>query len=142
SPTSSKKIVPPLACSNRPILRSCAPVKAPFSCPNNSLSSNVGESAALWTVTNFALLRRLKLWIACAASSFPVPLSSSIKTFAAEAQIGQDKIDMFALENVHGAGNVTRHVNVVIVLEQAAQSVPRMFFVINDQDDGLNGIHE
>src|SRR5437660_759758 len=31
SATSSRKIVPPFACSNRPIRRSCAPVNAPFS---------------------------------------------------------------------------------------------------------------
>src|SRR5881394_655250 len=73
---------------------------------------------------------------------FQRPINQLHAVFAAEAQIGQDKIDMFALENAHGAGNDTRHVNVVIVLEQAAQSVPRMFFVINDQDDGLDGIHE
>src|SRR6266566_2605686 len=58
SDTSSRKSVPPLACSNRPMRRSCAPVNAPFSCPNNSLSSNCGESAAQCTTTNFALLRR------------------------------------------------------------------------------------
>ena len=82
SPISSRKIVPPFACSKRPIRRSCAPVNAPRSCPNNSLSSSCGDNAAQCTVTNFALFRRLKLWIACAASSFPVPLSPSMRTFA------------------------------------------------------------
>ena len=38
SPTSSKKIVPPSATSKYPFLELAAPVKAPFSCPNNSES--------------------------------------------------------------------------------------------------------
>ena len=38
SATSSKKIVPPSATSKYPFLLSCAPVKDPFSWPNNSLS--------------------------------------------------------------------------------------------------------
>ncbi len=42
---------PPCACSNRPMRRSCAPVNAPRSCPNNSLSSRVADSAAQCTVT-------------------------------------------------------------------------------------------
>ena len=49
---------------------------------------------------------------------------------------------MFAFENIHGAGNVAGHVNIVVVFEQPAQSVARMFFVINDKDDGLDRIHE
>src|ERR1035438_7484039 len=39
SPISSRNTVPPSAISNFPFLRYCAPVKAPFSWPNNSLSS-------------------------------------------------------------------------------------------------------
>ena len=38
SPISSRKIVPLFAASKYPFLVSFAPVKAPFSCPNNSLS--------------------------------------------------------------------------------------------------------
>ena len=49
---------------------------------------------------------------------------------------------MFAFENIHGAGNVAGHVNIVVVFEQPAQSVARMFFVINDKDDRLDRIHE
>jgi hypothetical protein len=52
SPISSKKMVPPPAASKRPIRRSTAPVKAPFSCPNSSLSKSCGESAAQLIDTN------------------------------------------------------------------------------------------
>ena len=43
--------MPPSATSNLPFLRYCAPVNAPFSCPNNSLSSSVSVSAPQWIVT-------------------------------------------------------------------------------------------
>ncbi|KFE58476.1 hypothetical protein DB31_6275 [Hyalangium minutum] len=39
SPTSSRKRVPPCAASKAPVRRVSAPVKAPFSWPNSSLSS-------------------------------------------------------------------------------------------------------
>src|SRR5438132_1457541 len=40
SPTSSRKIVPPSACSNLPARSCTAPVNEPFIWPNNSLSIN------------------------------------------------------------------------------------------------------
>ena len=46
SPISSRKIVPPSASSTRPCFCLRAPVKAPFSCPNNSLSSSSSGMAA------------------------------------------------------------------------------------------------
>jgi len=55
--TSSRKIVPLFASSNRPSRRSAAPVNAPFSCPNSSLSSSVSVIAAQLTAMN-ALPRR------------------------------------------------------------------------------------
>ena len=82
SPISSRNRVPPSASSKRPMRFSIAPVKEPFSCPNSSLSSTVGASAAQCTVTSFAFGRPLRLWIACATSSLPVPLSPSISTVA------------------------------------------------------------
>src|SRR6059058_1746650 len=104
SDTSSRKSVPPLACSNRPMRRSCAPVNAPFSCPNNSLSRSCGESAAQCTATNFALLRRLKLWIACAANSLPVPLSP-------DKHIGRRGCDLpDGIEHFMQRGRVTQDV--------------------------------
>ena len=51
SPISSRKMVPPSACSNRPTRRSLAPVNAPFSWPKSSLSRSCGLSAAQWTAT-------------------------------------------------------------------------------------------
>jgi hypothetical protein len=48
SPTSSRKIVPPETCSNLPMRRRSAPVKAPFSWPNSSLSSRFSGMAALF----------------------------------------------------------------------------------------------
>ena len=41
SPISSRNRVPPLHCSNLPMRRRSAPVKAPFSWPNSSLSSRL-----------------------------------------------------------------------------------------------------
>jgi len=80
SPISSRNSVPPSASSKRPSRRSAAPVKAPFSWPNSSLSSNVSGSAPTFTAMNGLLRRGLSLWIARATSSLPVPLSPSIST--------------------------------------------------------------
>ena len=52
SPTSSRNSVPPSASSKRPSLRLMAPVKAPFSWPNSSVSSSVSASAPQLTLTN------------------------------------------------------------------------------------------
>ena len=51
SPISSRKSVPPLACSKRPIRWRSAPVKAPRSWPKSSDSSSVSGSAAQLTLT-------------------------------------------------------------------------------------------
>ena len=45
-PISSRNKVPRPTSWNRPDLAECAPVKTPFSCPNNSLSSNGPGRAA------------------------------------------------------------------------------------------------
>ena len=52
SPISSRKSVPPWASSNWPSRRCSAPVNAPFSWPNSSLSSSVSGMAAQLTATN------------------------------------------------------------------------------------------
>ena len=57
--------------------------------------------------------------------------------FAAEAEIGEEHIDLLALEQVHRAGDVGGDVYVVIVFEQTPQSVARMLLIVNDQDNGL-----
>ena len=46
SPISSRNSVPPFAASKKPTLRRSAPVNAPFSWPNSSLSSSDSGSAA------------------------------------------------------------------------------------------------
>ena len=51
SPISSRKSVERSAISNRPTCRDSAPVKAPFSRPNNSLSMSPDGSAAQLTRT-------------------------------------------------------------------------------------------
>ncbi len=55
------------------IARRPAPVKAPFSCPNSSLSISSRGIAAVLTATNGPALRAPSWWIASATSSLPVP---------------------------------------------------------------------
>ena len=52
SPISSRNKVPPAASSNFPFFCATAPVNAPLSCPNNSLSRRLSGSAAQLTGTN------------------------------------------------------------------------------------------
>ena len=82
SPISSKNNVPPLACSNRPILLSTAPVNEPFSCPNNSDSTNSLGISAIFKAINGISCLGLFLWSDFAINSFPVPDSPCIRTVA------------------------------------------------------------
>src|SRR6267378_178642 len=82
SPTSSRKRVPWCASSNRPILVCVAPVKAPRSWPNISLSTRSRGIAAQFTRTNGFSRRGLASWIALATSSLPVPDSPVMSTRA------------------------------------------------------------
>ena len=72
--------MPPSAISKRPCRMPTAPVNAPFSWPNNSLSTSVGGSAAQLTLTSGRACRRLRSWIARANSSLPVPVGPSSRT--------------------------------------------------------------
>src|SRR5467141_1813621 len=80
SPISSRNRVPPSAASNLPSRRATAPVNAPFSWPNSSLSTSSRENAAQLTGMNGPLARGLRLWIARApdhsgkASAFEIHL--------------------------------------------------------------------
>ncbi len=85
SPTSSRKNVPPSASSIRPRWRAWAPVKAPFSCPNSSLSSRFSDRAAQLMATNGPAARPLQRCSARAATSLPLPLSPSSSTVASVA---------------------------------------------------------
>ena len=80
SPISSRNSVPPSAASKRPIRRSRAPVKAPFSCPKSSDATSADGIAAQFTRMNAREDRGDRLWIALAISSFPVPVSPRINT--------------------------------------------------------------
>ena len=80
SPTSSRNIVPLSASSKRPLRCSVAPVNAPFSWPNSSLSTNSRGSAAQFTLTSGWVLRLLRLWMARTNNSLPVPVSPWINT--------------------------------------------------------------
>ncbi len=75
SEISSRKIVPPWASSRRPRLALMAPVKAPFTWPNNSLSRSVSVRAPQSMGRKGRSLRELLSWINLARSSLPVPLS-------------------------------------------------------------------
>ena len=72
--------MPPLAAAKSPSRRRSAPVNAPFSWPKSSDSSSVSGTAAQFTATNRPPRRGLAQWMACATSSFPVPLSPSSST--------------------------------------------------------------
>ena len=63
--------MPPSASSNRPMRRAIAPVKAPFSWPNSSLSTSPAGRAAQLTLISGLAARRLVEWIARAISSLP-----------------------------------------------------------------------
>ena len=75
SPISSRNSVPRCASSKRPGLRAAAPVNAPFSWPNSSVSSSVSGIAAQLIATNGPSARGLSACSARANSSLPVPLS-------------------------------------------------------------------
>ena len=77
--------MPPSASSTLPGLRETAPVKAPFSCPNSSLSRSPSGIAAQLIATSGPAARLLARWTACATSSFPVPLSPRTRIVASEA---------------------------------------------------------
>ena len=80
SPTSSRNSVPPFANSRSPCFCWRASVKAPFSCPKSSDSSNSRGIAAQFTSSMGFSRRAESSWIQCAMSSFPVPLSPSMST--------------------------------------------------------------
>ncbi len=77
SPISSRNRVPPRAALTRPSRRARAPVKAPFSCPNSSLSNRLSVSPEHSTGTKAPSRRALPSWMARATSSLPVPDSPS-----------------------------------------------------------------
>ena len=84
SPISSRKRVPPSACSKRPRRIAWAPVKAPRSWPKSSLSSRSLGIAAVLIAMNAFGARGLWRCSARATNSLPVPDSPLISTVAWE----------------------------------------------------------
>ena len=80
SPISSRNSVPWLALSNFPLRSAVAPVKAPRTCPNISLSMSSAGMAAQLTWTKERGRRGDSAWMARAISSLPVPRSPEIRT--------------------------------------------------------------
>ena len=88
--------MPVWAASNRPVRLSMAPVNAPRTWPNSSLSSRLSLRAPQLTRTKGPLARGLRRWIAVAISSLPVPVSPSSSTEALErATCRVMRIDLF-----------------------------------------------
>jgi hypothetical protein len=80
SPSSSRKSVPVVAASNLPFRSPTAPVNAPLTCPNISLSiSSLGMAAQLSSMKGRSR-RGERAWMAPAMSSLPVPLSPAMST--------------------------------------------------------------
>ena len=77
---SSRNSVPPSASRNLPGLSVVAPVKAPLTWPNSSLSSRFSGSAPQATSTNGPPLRPPAACRARAVIVLPVPLSPRINT--------------------------------------------------------------
>ena len=82
SPTSSRKSVPPSAAATLPAASRTAPVNAPRTWPNRSLSSRSGLRLGQLTVTNGPSARLLQAWRARARTPLPVPFSPRIRTAA------------------------------------------------------------
>ncbi len=76
--------MPPWASSKAPLRFTAAPVKAPFSWPNSSLSISCGEMAAQLMGMKGLSARREHSWTARATSSLPVPDSPRMATVAVE----------------------------------------------------------
>ncbi|MNE12339.1 hypothetical protein D3C80_1051330 [compost metagenome] len=79
---SSRNRVPPLANSNLPMRRLLAPVKAPASWPNSSLSTTDSASAPALIATNGPSRRADRSCRARATTSLPLPVSPRISTSA------------------------------------------------------------
>src|ERR1039458_3865417 len=78
SPISSRNTTPPSATSSRPFFCTAAPVNAPRSCPNKSLSSRDSGIAAQLIATNGLLPRWLLRCNARATRSLPGPPSPAL----------------------------------------------------------------
>ncbi len=85
SPISSRKSVPPWASSKTPLRSEIAPVKAPRTCPNSSLSTRFSGMAPQSTATKGPSARGEAACSERARTSLPVPVSPSTSTVASVA---------------------------------------------------------
>ena len=76
--------MPPSASSNLPRRSAAAPVNAPFSWPNSSLSISSVGIAAQFTFTNGPAANGLSRWMWAASSSLPVPDSPDNSTLTSD----------------------------------------------------------
>lgn len=91
SPISSRNMVPLSHCSNFPVFRASAPVKAPRSWPKSSLSTRFEGKAAQLTLTKERSARVLKACRARARRPLPVPDSPRNRTVASVLPRGRRK---------------------------------------------------
>ena len=94
SPISSRKSVPPSACSHFPLRSSIAPVNEPFTCPKSSLSMSSSGIAAQLTSTNGPCgARRRAVERRARRAPCPTPLSPVMRTRASEAPGARDLVE-------------------------------------------------
>ena len=72
--------------------------------------------------------------------SFSARSINVIPSSPVETQIGDEDIDRLAFQHVHRAANIFRDVGVVVVLEQAAQTITRVLLVVDDENSWLERI--
>src|SRR3990172_5395638 len=85
SPISSRKSVPPSAAAMRPRRALVAPVNAPLTWPNSSLSRSASGIAPQLTGTSAFAARGLRAWMRRANTSLPTPVSPVMRTVASLA---------------------------------------------------------
>ena len=61
--------------------------------------------------------------------------------FAAEAQVGEENVDLLAFEHIDRAGDICCDIHVILILEQLPKAVPSVLLVIDNEDGGLNEVH-
>ena len=79
--------VPPSAAATLPIVSRTAPVNAPWTWPNSSLSNNSAERLGQGTVMKGPAARGLRAWMARARTPLPVPLSPRNRIVASLAAV-------------------------------------------------------
>ena len=85
--------MPPSAISNLPARSRLAPVKAPATCPNSSLSAMDSGSAAQLTWISASSRRGEVSWICRATSSLPTPVSPVMRTARSERGDQMDLVE-------------------------------------------------